>query len=356
MNIGPVRLANQHVSRPTFRDPADVVRWLGAVQAQDYLGGLWAVGLRTKGATEAAVEDAIARRTIVRTWPMRGTLHFVAAEDVRWILPILTPRVVAGAQSRFRQLGLDAATFTKGARVAEKALAGGNVVRRDRLYEIWKAAGIATHESRGLHLLGVLSQRGLLCFGPRDGKQQTFTLLEEWVPVGRTLERDAALGELARRYFTSHGPATLQDFVWWAGLTVADARAGLQAAASELGREAIGEQEYYYAQDQPVGQPGSLEVFLLPPFDEYLVAYRDRSASLDAQYQPRVVPGGNGIFNPIVVIDGRVTGLWKRTFKKDTVVMTFSPFTSWSEAQARAIAVAAERYGQFVGKTAMVEI
>ena len=202
VNVGLVRLANQHVSRPTFRDPADVVRWLGAVQAQDYLGGLWAIGLRTKVATESTVEEAVARRTIVRTWPMRGTLHFVAADDVRWILPILTPRVVAGAQSRFRQLGLDDATFTKSARLAEKALAGGNVVRRDKLYEIWNAAGIATHEARGLHLLGVLSQQGLLCFGPRDGKQQTFTLLEEWLPSARTLERGEALGELARRYFS----------------------------------------------------------------------------------------------------------------------------------------------------------
>jgi len=201
VNVGPARLANQHISRPPFRDPADVVRWLGAVQAQDYVGGLWAIGLRTKGATEATVEDAVARRTIVRTWPMRGTLHFVAAEDVRWILPILTPRVIAGAQGRFRQLGLDAATFTKSARVAEKALVGGNVVRRDQLYEIWNAAGIATHESRGLHLLGVLSQQGLLCFGPRDGKQHTFTLLEEWVPAVRTLDGCIAAGEAGRYDF-----------------------------------------------------------------------------------------------------------------------------------------------------------
>ena len=146
------------------------------MQAQDYLGGLWAVGLRTKGATEASVEDAVARRAIVRTWPMRGTLHFVAADDVRWMLPLLTPRVIAGARSRYRQLEMDDAVFTKSARVAERSLVGGKVLRRDALYELWNTAGIPTHDSRGLHLLGYLAQTGLICFGPRDGKQHTFTL------------------------------------------------------------------------------------------------------------------------------------------------------------------------------------
>jgi hypothetical protein len=245
MTIGRRRLGNQHISRPTFRDPTDVVGWLGAVQAQDYLGGLWAIGLRTKGATEATVEDAIARRQIVRTWPMRGTLHFVAAEDIRWILPVLTPRVVAGAQSRFRQLGLDDATFTKSARVAENALAGGTVVRRDRRgSERRRDRDTLT---RGLHLLGVLSQQGLLCFGPRDGKQHTFTLLEEWLPSSRTLGRADALGELARRYFASHGPATVHDFAWWSGLTVTDARAGLEGVKSELESEDVDGRTFWFA-------------------------------------------------------------------------------------------------------------
>src|SRR5678815_1466911 len=178
MKIGRARLRNQHVSRPRFTDPAEVGRWHGAVQAQDYLGGLWGVGLRTKGATESSVEDAVSRRAIVRTWPMRGTLHFVAAPDVRWMTKLLTPRVIQGARSRYRQLELDDRVFAKSARVAERSLAGGKVVRRDRLYEIWSAAGIQTHDSRGLHLLGYHAMTGLLCFGPRDGKQQTFTLLE----------------------------------------------------------------------------------------------------------------------------------------------------------------------------------
>jgi len=347
VNVGPDRLANQHVSRPTFRDPADVVRWLGAVQAQDYLGGLWAIGLRTRGATEGSVEDAVARRAIVRTWPMRGTLHFVAAEDVRWILPVLTPRVIAGAQSRFRQLGMDAATFTKSARVAEQALAGGNVVRRDKLYEIWNAAGIATHESRGLHLLGVLSQQGLLCFGPRDGKQQTFALLEDWVPAARTLERDTALGELARRYFQSHGPATVQDFAWWAGLTLRDARTGLESAKSALQRAGVAGREFWFAGSAPTRRKSDA-AFLLPPWDEFTVAYRDRSDILDPRYARRVNAGG-GILSPVIVIRGAVVGTWKRTIKKDTVTVKPTFFKAPTGADRALVAAAAERYARFLG-------
>ena len=347
MNIGRSRLANQHISRPTFGDPAKVVRWLGAVQAQDYNGGLWAVGLRTKGATEATVEDAVARRAIVRTWPMRGTLHFVAAEDVRWILPTLTPRVVAGAQSRFRQLGLDGATFAKSARVAEKALTGGNVLRRDRLYEIWQAAGIKTHESRGLHLLGVLSQQGLLCFGPRDGKQQTFTLLEEWLPQSRTLARADALGELARRYFTSHGPATVHDFAWWSGLTVTDARAGLECVKPELESEDVDDRTLWFA-DLPSGRAGNGTAYLLPPWDEFTVAYRDRRDVLDPRYARRVNAGG-GILSPVIVVRGRVVGSWQRTIRKDTVTVTPKFFHAVDLADREAIGKAVKRYARYLG-------
>jgi hypothetical protein len=355
-NIALQRLANQQIARPIFTQPCEVVQWLGAVQAQDYLGALWAVGLRLRGATEQTIEQAIAEKTIVRTWPMRGTIHFVAPADVRWMLDLLTPRVVQGSKRRRAQLGLDQKILADSAEVIAKALQGGQQLTRSALYEVLEQANIATDNSRGLHILAYLAHDQLLCFGARAGKQPTYVLLDEWVPKAKLLPRDEALATLAKRYFTGHGPATLQDFIWWAGLTVGDARAGLQAVASQLGREAIGGQEHYYDQQLPAAQLEPLKVFLLPPFDEYLVAYRDRSASLDAHYQPLVVPGGNGIFNPIVVIDGRVRGTWKRVFKKDTVVMTFSPFTSWSAAQADAIVAAAERYGRFVGKTAIVEL
>jgi hypothetical protein len=352
MKIGRARLANQHVSRQRFTDPARVVHWHGAVQAQDYLGGLWGVGLRTKGGTESSVEEAVRRRAIVRTWPMRGTLHFVAASDVRWMTKLLTPRVIQGARSRHRQLELDDRVFAKSARVVERSLAGGKVVRRDRLYEIWNAAGIRTQDSRGLHLLGFHAMTGLLCFGPREGKQQTFTLLEEWLPEARSLERDEALGELARRYFTSHGPATVQDLAWWAGLTITEARTGLDGAKSALASEEVGGRTLWFAETE-TGPASDSRAYLLPPWDEFTVAYRDRSDIVDAKYA-RGLNAGGGVLSPVMVIGGRVIGTWKRTLGKGNAVITPTFFQRVGRKERAALEAAADRFGRYLGLTAQL--
>lgn len=354
LDITRHRLINQQIARPTFAHPCEVVAWLGAVQAQDYLGALWAVGLRMPCATEQIIEQAIADKTIVRTWPMRGTIHFVAPADVRWMLELLTPRVVARRASRLAGLGLDEATISRSADVLAKALQGGKQIPRTELYELLEQAHIATGGQRGLHILGRLAHERLLCFGARAGKQPTFALLDEWAPQAKSMPRDEALATLAKRYFTGHGPATLQDFMWWSGLPARDARAGLHAAASQLGHEVIGGQEYYFAQDLPAEHQNACDAFLLPPFDEYLLGYKDRSAAIDAKAMARVNSGGNGMFSPIMVIGGRVVGTWKRTFKRDTVEITFSPFASLSAAPRHAFEEAAQRYGAFVGKTVVV--
>lgn len=184
-----------------------------------------------RNAVEADIEQALADRTIIRTWPMRGTLHFVAATDVRWMLELLTPRIVANnAQRLLRQFGLDEAVFARSKDLFVRALQGGKRLARNAMYEVLEAGGVSTAGQRGLHILGRLAQAGVICFGAREGKQQTFALLDEWAPTARRMARDEALAEIARRYFTSHGPATLQDFAWWSGLTVANAQAALELA------------------------------------------------------------------------------------------------------------------------------
>lgn len=327
----------------------DVVSWLGAVQAQDYPGSLWAIGLRTSGATEADIEKAVAERSIVRTWPMRGTLHFVAAKDVRWMVELLATRIVRGrAQWLYKQLGLDEAVFTRSKKLFGKALQGGKQLKRTAMYELLERARIPTAEGRGLHLLSWLAHEGFLCFGAREGKQPTFALLEEWVPTAKVMKRDESLAELARRYFTSHGPATLQDFVWWSGLTVGDARAALEMAKSHLAQDTFDDRTYWLASSAPAAKEPPEPVYLLPSYDEYTVAYKDRSAVLDPSYTKHV-NSGNGIFSPIIVIDGRVVGSWKRAVKKDSVVITPSLFEKLSKTQTRAIAAAAKSYSQFIG-------
>lgn len=343
------RLRNQLISKQTFDDPGDVVRWFGAMQAQDYVAALWGVGLRTKAADEAAIERAIAQRTIVRTWPMRGTLHFVSPNDIRWMLELLTPRVVRGTAGRHRQLELDEKVFARSAHVIVRALEGGRQLSRPALYKTLAASRVDTTSSRGQHIIGHLSQTGLLCFGPRAAKQATIVLLEEWIPNARRLEREAAIVELTRRYFTSHGPATVQDFAWWSGLTLAEIKVGLEGAASVLEREVIEGQAFWSATESArVRRSNSTTAYLLPSFDEYTVAYRDRSAVLNAKHAKRVNAGG-GIFNPIVVIDGQVRGTWKRTTVRDKVTIRVTAFDRLSAAQREAIDRAAVRYGKFLG-------
>jgi len=348
MNVARLRLHNQRIAGATFEKPGDVVAWLGAVQAQDYLGALWAVGLRMRSAVEADIEQALANRTIIRTWPMRGTLHFVAAADARWMLELLTPRVVENnARRLLRQFDLDEAALARSKDLVARALQGGKRLTRTAMYEALETGGVSTAGQRGLHILWRLAQDGVICFGAREGKQQTIALLDEWAPKAKRMGRDEALAELAKRYFTSHGPATLQDFTWWSGLTTADATSGLEMVKQSLAQETINGQTYWLAEAPPATKDSSPTTHLLPAYDEYTVAYKDRSAALNPKYA-KLPNYGHGIFNPTIVVDGQVVGTWKRTLKKDTLVIAPSPFTKLNRAETRAIAEAASRYGKFL--------
>jgi hypothetical protein len=354
LDIACRRLLNQHIAQTTFEKPGDVVAWLGAVQAQDYLGALWAVGLRTRHAAEADIEQAIADKTIVRTWLMRGTLHFVAPADARWMLKLLTPRVVAAtARRHLQQYDLDDATIAHCREVILDALQGGKQMARSAMHEVLGAAHIPTANQRGLHILWRLAQEGVICFGARKGKQQTFALLDEWAPAAKTMERDEALAELAQRYFTSHGPATLQDLVWWSGLTTADARAGLEMAKPHLANETVDGKTYWRSQTMPVVKDVPPTAYLLPNYDEYLVGYKDRSAVYDPAHA-KLATSSTGIFTSAMVLNGQVVGIWKRAFKNGSVVITLSPFAALAKAEYQAFVEAAKRYGAFLDLPAVL--
>ena len=349
MTVAQQRLRAQRLAGTAFATPADVVSWFGAVQAQDYAGALWALGLRTTGATEASVEQALVDRSIVRTWPLRGTLHFAAAADVRWMLRVFGAQTIARNARRFRQFGLDQQVFNRCTAVTIKALEGGRQLSRPQLYARFEKAGVKTGGMRGLHIVWKLAHDGLICFGARDGKQQTFVLLEEWLPRSRTLDRDEALAELARRYFTSHGPATLQDFTWWSGLVAADARRAVEAAAVGAPHLASSHGARRTSARPPAPRPSRpAAVVLLPPYDEYTVAYLDRSAALDPRH---AAASRNGIC-PTLVIHGRIAGTWTRRLERDAVTIALKPFTRLTGAHARGIAAAAVRYGRFLGRPA----
>ena len=349
--VARLRLHNQGVGEGRFKKPADVVRWFGAVQAQDYLGSLWALGLRMPGAVEAEVERAVAERSIVRTWPLRGTLHFVAAGDVRWMLELLGARTVARAAGRYRRLGLDEATFDKSRRLLALALGGGRQLTRPELAAALERGGVATDGQRLIHLLNRSALEGLTCYAARRGKQFTFALLDEWVPAAERLSRGEALAELARRYFRSHGPATLEDFVWWSSLTRTDARAGLEAASPRLLREVIGGQTYWLPPSTAAAGGARPAAHLLPAFDEYTVAYKDRAAVLHPSHAGRANAAG-AVLGPTILLDGEAVGTWKRTLKMGSVSIETDLWTTLKGRARSALDEAAQRYGEFVGLTA----
>ncbi len=347
--------------------PEQVVARMCAMQAQDYLGSLWAVGLRCPaGARDADIERAIAERRIVRTWPMRGTLHFVAAEDVRWLLRLLSARPIGRARKRHRDLGLTDAVFERGRELFSAALTGGRQLTRPEAMAMLEADGIPTAEQRGYHVLWRLALDGLLCCGPMRGKQQTFVLLDEWVPPGPAEQdsppRDEALARLAGRYLAAHGPATVADLAWWAGITKADARIGLAGTADAVGRFEADGAEYWLpagtaeaaASASPLSEP---DVHLLPGFDEYLLGYTDRRPQLAGHYATFAsMVTANGMLSSTVVVDGRVAGTWKRTLKRDRVEITVRAFRELTADERDGLAQAAEEYGSFVGRTSHVEL
>lgn len=348
-SIAQARLHRQGIAAPRFDAPEDVVGWLLAMQAQDYLGALWAVGLRMREATEAAVERAVAERRIVRTWPMRGTLHFVAAGDVRWLLALLAPRSIARDRLRLpRQYGLDDAAIAHARKLTERLLAKEGALTREALYACWEAAGIGTAQQRGINLVNRLAQEGVLCHGLRQGKQQTYVLLDDWVPTAQPLPRDEALARLALRYLRSRGPATAQDLAWWSGLTVKDAQAAIASVAGGLQAETLDGATYWSASDEG-GDAPPRSLHLLPPFDEFLVAYADRSAALPREHARSIV-GINGLLSPCIVVDGRVVGRWSRRLSGDAVRVAPELLATPPRGIARELRREAARYAAFLGK------
>jgi hypothetical protein len=341
------RLDAQRISSTTFTRADQVVAWLGAVQAQDYLGALWAVGLRLADATEKDVERALTERRIVRTWPMRGTLHFVAAADARWMTELLARRPVAAAAGRLRKYGIDEAVLSRARRILVKNLDGGRRLTRPAAYRVLEDAGIAPGGERGPHILWRLAQDCVVCFGPREGKQQTFALFDEWLPRAKSLPRDEALATLATRYFRSHGPATLRDFAWWSGLTVADARHATLIAGKQIAERTIDGERHWWAPGNSARVDARGGTHVLPAFDEFLVGYADRSASIDASIWGQV--GMGGIIHPVVVRDGQVVGTWRRRTEKREVVCSVASFARPNGAASRDVTLALQRYASFLG-------
>lgn len=346
--IARLRLIHQQILSSHATTPAGVVAALGAMQAQDYASALWGIGVRLPTATERDIERAVTDRKIVRTWPLRGTLHFVAATDVHGMLELLAPRVIAGSALRQQRLELNTAVFERCRKLFVRNLEGNRQLSRSGMMKLLEDNGISTAQYRGYHILWRMALERVVCFAGRVDKEQTFALLEEWIPPSRKLDREAAVAELARRYFGGHGPATLKDFAWWSGLKISEARGGVEGAGAKLVRMKFDGEDYWMPQSLPAAIPARPAAFLLPGFDEFLLGYQNRSATLEPKHAQKVVPGGNGMFLPFTVHDGRVAGTWKRTINKKGVKIVVKPFGRLTKSEKDALTEPARRYGEFL--------
>jgi hypothetical protein len=304
------RLRNQKLVGSDVRAPAEIVAWLGAVQSQDYAGAKWALSLRAPGLTDADVDRALDEGAILRTHILRPTWHFVAPADIRWMLALTGPRVQARSVPYHRKLGLDTSVFARSRRVLERSLGGGKHLTRAALGAALTRAGVAVDGLRLAFLMMEAELDGVICSGTRRGKQFTYALVDERAPRARTLTGDAALAELATRYFASHGPATVRDFVWWSGLTVKQAKAGLEMLGRQAFSDTVDGVTYWSVPAsgpaRKKARPGDPTVYLLPNYDELMNALRDRGLFQDPSGPPP--PAAFVGFPHQLVIDGILRG------------------------------------------------
>lgn len=345
--ISHQRLHNQHITRHQFTQPEEVVRYMGAMQAQDYEMSKWAVGVRLQQATNDLVEQALNDGRIIRTHVLRPTWHLVAAEDIRWMLDLTAPHVARLNSSMDRMLGLDERTYQKSNKIIEKALDQYSCLTREELMQHLKASGLDIHENRPAHYMFAAELSGLVCSGPRKGKQITYMLMDERVAASPKRTREENLAALALRYFKSHGPATIKDFAWWSGLNQTDVKKGIAACGKSLICENINNIDYWMTESSfatPV-----LAVHTLPAFDEFMVGYSDRSPSVHPD-TARMAILGNGIFKPILVSNGEVTGTWKRTVKPKQVLVEHEVLQPLKSPESTQIRDAFVGYATFMEK------
>ena len=350
------RLRNQQLIESTQRKPADVVSWLCAIQAQDYPAAKWAIGLRVPGCQDGDVEQAFNDGEILRTHVLRPTWHFVTPADIRWMLALSAPRLHAVNAYYYRQAGLDAKIFLKSCAMIHRLLEGGKTLTRAEIADGLHRAKIPAHGLKLAYLVMHAELEGVICSGPRRGKQFTYALLEERAPKAKIKDREEGLAELAKRYFASHGPATARDFSWWSGQTIKDAQQAIDSVKPMLESSSVGGSTLWSAEDGHARTSKSVVAMLLPNYDEYLIAYKDRAAFVDQSRAANIVARSGGAFANHLIIDGCLAGGWSRTLTGNSVKIEVAPYKKLTPVQSRAVSNAADCYGEFLGLPASLSI
>jgi hypothetical protein len=340
------RLTNHLITKGKPDNPEKVVSWMGAIQGQDYGQAKYAIGCRMSDAKDRDIEKAITDKKLVRTWALRGTLHVVAAADIHWLLPLVTPVIITRCQPQFKRLELGDKEFTKIHHCIVQLLQDDRQLTRKELFEGLEQKNISTAGLRGVYILYKAGWQGLICLGPLKGKQDTYTLLEEWVPDVKKITKEQALAELARRYFQSHGPATLNDFILWSGLRISEGRSGFEQIRDTLTQIEVNDQLYWMAGNGSATDKFGNNTYFLPGFDEYLIGYKDRALMLNAADTKKVILK-NGIFKPVIIKNGKITGTWNRVIHKNKLTIATALFGD-SDNSKMQLAEAIEKYRLFM--------
>lgn len=332
--------------------PSSVATWVGALQAQDYSSGAWSLGIRIPGATARSVDEAFASGEVLRTWPMRGTIHVIAPEDARWMLALTGTRTLAATEARRREVGLEQPGLGRAVDALVEAMAGRRRITRAHAMTTIGEAGVDVRGQAGYHVLVYAALIGAICIGPNDGATQTFVRLDDWAPRQRELSGRDALAELAWRYVRSHGPVTAAEFAGWSGLTLTAARAGIAANGDRVTSAVFRGTETWLSHETAEAIRSGLPpggTLALPGFDEVILGYKDRTVHVPREHLPAIVPGGNGVFRPTITIDGAVVATWSRTDRARRIDVALKPFAPLTSRRQSLVRTALERYARFRG-------
>jgi hypothetical protein len=349
------RLRNQQINSKNFKSIKELVEWMGAMQAQDYSMAKLAVGSRVLNSTDQIVESFIDKGEIIRTHILRPTWHFVSADDIFWMLQLTAPHIKSAVISWNKAIGLSESTVKRSNRILEQVLSKEMCMTREEIVIELNKANIKTEKNRLSHILICAELDGIVCSGKIKGGKQTYALLHDRVSKRDVLSRDEALFRLSTRYIKSHGPATVKDFIWWSGLPSKDARSAFESVRKDFITESIGSETYWFEDSSSINIVKSRSVLLLPAYDEFLIAYCNRNASL-SNIDNRKAISNNGIFRPVIVINGQVVGIWKRMINKDKVMIALSLFQPVNNKTIQKIKETANGIGKFLNKQAAIEL
>jgi hypothetical protein len=348
------RLVSQKLLNENKSSPQEIVGHLGAMQAQDYAMAKWAIGSRCD-ATEKMIEEAINSAQIIRTHILRPTWHFVSATDIYWMLDLSAPQVKKFTASAGKKYGYDAKKLDQANSKIEKLLAGNNHLTREEIMLELDVKKTSSADFLSAAIMMNAELDGLVCNGKMKGKQITYALLEERVAKPNSkFTKEEGLAKLALKYFESHGPATLLDFSWWSGFAPTTCKNILNAIELRLNSVEINGQQYWFGKETSAENSFRESVHFLPAFDEILISYKTREASILAEHQSKAFTN-NGIFKPVILENSKVIGIWKRTFSKDHAKIETQFFTETESHKKAILFEGIKAFEKYLGTKIVIE-